>query len=291
MYSLPPPALETQGRCPNKYCKKYLFPRDPFPKAYGCFLPCKPGTGFATSISEHLFEAGIPNILWGTGALHVLGVSEVGEDTQFVLPDHLLNHGIKVIADKAWMTTCPWDRHCPIVRGRGWPVPDVHFHINNEDVCLTLDLFRKSRLLWTVPDFRLESPGENDPTFTLASRLKGPKPAARRFQDRRVPFHTEGHPVQILTPVATVNALIYLCLRDFGTCSWWRFWAQSLCSAIWEALKIFEQDDIEPCFRPFVSSMFYYEGGEIGDIIRGLRKEVGEDIMDSIEQQTVTCSS
>lgn len=225
-------------QCGNNYCKKYLLPPTHYPQVFGTYFPYLPGTSFTMLISELLSEASIANVYWGTGAWFVLGLPKVGEDTQFIIADGLLDAAASTITAKAYIPVCPAGHDCPIMKGRNGAVPDLHFHINHYDACLTLDLFGKSRLVPALPELRLDVPAFDDPTFTLASsfqwkvgvREKGRIAASGpgRFGSRCTPFSEDGPAVQILTPAAAVDALVYLCLRHFGKGAHWITWADGL---------------------------------------------------------------
>lgn len=193
-------------------------------------------------ISEFLSEAGIANVYWGTGAWFILGLPKVGEDTQFIIPDGLLDAAARTITAKAYIPVCAAGHECPVMKGRNGrngrndAVPGLHFHINHYDACLTLDLFARSSLVPALPELRLGVPPVDDPTFTLASnfqrdgRGKGCVAASGpgRFGSRCTPFSEDGPAVQILTPAAAVDVLIYLCLRHFGKGAHWITWADGL---------------------------------------------------------------
>ncbi|OJJ55628.1 hypothetical protein ASPSYDRAFT_34536 [Aspergillus sydowii CBS 593.65] len=223
-------------QCGNSYCKKYLLPPTHYPQVFGTYFPYLPGTSFTMLISELLSEASIANVYWGTGAWFVLGLPKVGEDTQFIIPDGSLDAAARTLAAKAYIPVCPAGHGCPIMKGRdggATTVPDLHFHINHYDACLTLDLFAKSSLVPALPELRLGVPAVDDPTFTVASNFRRESRGVAasgqgRFGSRCTPFSEDGPAVQILTPAAAVDALVYLCLRHFGKGAHWITWADGL---------------------------------------------------------------
>lgn len=105
--------------------------------------------------------------------------------------------------------------------GAATTVPDLHFHINHYDACLTLDLFAKSSLVPALPELRLGVPAVDDPTFTVASNFRRESRGVAasgpgRFGSRCTPFSEDGPAVQILTPAAAVDALVYLACGILG---------------------------------------------------------------------------
>ncbi|RHZ61820.1 uncharacterized protein CDV56_108170 [Aspergillus thermomutatus] len=176
----------------------------------------KPDADLIASIVKLLDAHGIPNVMWGAYALIRYGAPLVIEDFTFVIPDQHIDRAREVLL-AANFPPCPKGDDCPLIQPNiDLPHPYAHFDLDDYGPprhwhCSRLELHKKSRLLWTLPDIPLGAPAPDDPNYMLVTddRLEEYDP---RMHIGRVPY--THYPVKIPTLVRYAESLAYLYLRD-----------------------------------------------------------------------------
>ncbi|KAE8152616.1 hypothetical protein BDV25DRAFT_150733 [Aspergillus avenaceus] len=103
------------------------------------------------SISLLLKKACVPNLLWGNYLLTVYGVSAIVDGVDFVVPEALVDSAFSTLL-KAGFCSCTKGAECPYTNPLRYPFPSVHLHVDTKTTVL---LYRKSDVLWALPDFEL----------------------------------------------------------------------------------------------------------------------------------------
>lgn len=114
---------------------------------------------FVASIARALNSAQIPCVLWGHYLLVVHGVPSIVASIDFVIPDHDIDTGAKVLSRLARLTPCHDTEVCIFSHSeRPTPPPSRHFHIESSDI--VVGLYLQSETLWFLPplDRSLASP-------------------------------------------------------------------------------------------------------------------------------------
>ncbi|QKX55964.1 uncharacterized protein TRUGW13939_03063 [Talaromyces rugulosus] len=161
-----------------------------------------------TSISL-LTAAGIPNVLWGNYLLTIYGVPTVVEGVAFVVPDALVDRSFSTLRG-AGFHLCPENLDCVYSNGRRYLRATTHLHIADN---LAIPLYRKSDVLWDLPDFELASK-DNYPHIISASDTRLPLASLGRGRGRFLP---ELKSTRIPSATKYCEAIILLLCRDHDT--------------------------------------------------------------------------
>ncbi|PTU20322.1 hypothetical protein P175DRAFT_0481567 [Aspergillus ochraceoroseus IBT 24754] len=244
-----------------------------FPKWDDFSFPRYAGSRLASQVAQVLDTAGVPNVLWGSLAMNVLGCPEVGEDTQLIIPDRFAQAATDAIS-VAGLNPCPHGSTCGVIKGRDEPYPNTHFHINEDEVTQTVDFYRKSSLIWSLPDMKPGNPSTNDRTYILASDARHPVSHIWKGGTScgSGPFPNNFPPVKILTKIALVEALILLCCRDFDSRNPQRgVWIDALSSMATFVVRDPDPKELDPRFSVFWKCIKERESKTACDILGELR--------------------
>ncbi|THC93696.1 hypothetical protein EYZ11_006840 [Aspergillus tanneri] len=162
-----------------------------------------------TSISRLLNTAGVPALLWGNYLLTIYGVPTIVDGVAFVVPDALTEVSYSALS-RAGFLTCTRNSDCPHQTSSRCPPPTRHLHIDDE---LTVSLYRKSDVLWELPEFGLVPHGKS-PDIMYASDTQLPSASLGHGRGR---FNSPLSPVRIPTALRYCEALILLLCRDRGS--------------------------------------------------------------------------
>ncbi|KAA8641637.1 uncharacterized protein ATNIH1004_011773 [Aspergillus tanneri] len=180
-----------------------------------------------TSISRLLNTAGVPALLWGNYLLTIYGVPTIvdvstfatkaimeitlnfEQGVAFVVPDALTEVSYSALS-RAGFLTCTRNSDCPHQTSSRCPPPTRHLHIDDE---LTVSLYRKSDVLWELPEFGLVPHGKS-PDIMYASDTQLPSASLGHGRGR---FNSPLSPVRIPTALRYCEALILLLCRDRGS--------------------------------------------------------------------------
>ncbi|GAQ08704.1 hypothetical protein ALT_6025 [Aspergillus lentulus] len=176
------------------------------------------------SITKMLDANGIPNVMWGPYVLERYGADLWIQDLTFVIPDPHIDRAREILL-AANFPPCPEGDDCHLVQpicrlphsyahfildARG---PEPHDHNGKTGFWhpFRLELHKKSRLLWALPDIPLGAPAPDDPNYMLVTddRLDEYNPISRTG---RVP-HTH-YPVKMPTLPRYAESLAYGYLRE-----------------------------------------------------------------------------
>ncbi|KAF7139669.1 hypothetical protein CNMCM5793_007268 [Aspergillus hiratsukae] len=176
------------------------------------------------SIAKLLDANGIPNVMWGPYVLARYGAPLVLQEYSFVIPDQHIDRAREVLL-AANFVSCQDDCHLvqPVC---DLPHPYAHFILDDKDQprvvrddmpplgiwhSFRLELHKKSRLLWTLPDIPLGAPAPDDPSYMLVTddRLDDYDP---RMHLGRVPY--THYPVKMPTLPRYAESLAYGYLRE-----------------------------------------------------------------------------
>ncbi|KAJ0418790.1 hypothetical protein BJY00DRAFT_314701 [Aspergillus carlsbadensis] len=196
---------------------------------------CVPNTRVtAVAVAKLLKASNIPNVLWGYSAVSLLGIDYKYPEIDIIVCRSTLKKAGNALA-AAGYTRCP-DATCSTKSSDGHRhlAADEHFHSDaahlhyNNDANNTsfagIRLYAKGRLLWWIPDSKLQwmSNRTNDALFMTASDASIPDADARspttsgtgRWED------IDPHPgaVRLLRPAAFYEALqLLMCLYFYDT--------------------------------------------------------------------------
>jgi hypothetical protein len=128
-----------------------------------------------------------------------------------------------------------------------FPPPAYHVHINQD---LTISLFKKSELLWSLPSLDLEAPN-GDIILASDSRLPLAHPGGSQGA-----FAPHLYPVRIPTAPRYTEAVIQLCVRDRSH-HYHHAWIALLTymTEYVDGSDILREDYLEPQFRRFFHSL------------------------------------
>ncbi|RJE26185.1 hypothetical protein PHISCL_01433 [Aspergillus sclerotialis] len=186
------------------------------------------------------------------------GIPTVSSGPQFIVPDHLIQPAYRTLL-AAGFPPCQEGGNCLQLRGnRSSPRPEEHFHLYPElvdDVHTDiLGLYKKSNLLWTLPDLELKLPAADDPNFMLASDERLPKTP----DGGSGPWPSFLHPVRILTPTRFLETQILLHCRDYLHANCYSAHWNANLTYIAEYVKphnLIKEEDLDPRFLPFWRTM------------------------------------
>ncbi|RLL95507.1 hypothetical protein CFD26_103719 [Aspergillus turcosus] len=180
--------------------------------------PCK--------ISRFLDAHGIPNVLWGELVMNMFLIPLVPDGIYFVIPDEHIDKARDLLV-AAGFPPCQLGEYC----GFDWPnslhgIPYAHFNIvDRGPLCYykpeeygpnprewyTLELYKKSELLWGMPEIPLGIPKADDPDYWTVDDKRLPK-VSKELQRGRV-FEAD-YPVKIPSPARYAESLTLLLFRD-----------------------------------------------------------------------------
>ncbi|PYH47012.1 uncharacterized protein BP01DRAFT_390663 [Aspergillus saccharolyticus JOP 1030-1] len=150
--------------------------------------------------------------------------------SSWVIPDNHFNRAVQLLKQKFKLPSCKLRRDCA-VRDKQFlrPLADYHFHstkyptVDQMDalpISTSLDLYKKSSLLWMYPDPPIGAVVARD-SYYMARRF--PKPGLRSY----LPL-AEKLPVTVLTFPKYVEAFIMLACRDSAGYWSFKFWIDFL---------------------------------------------------------------
>ncbi|RDW86973.1 uncharacterized protein DSM5745_03615 [Aspergillus mulundensis] len=194
----------------------------------------------SVDVARLLDQAGIPNVLWGWLALALAASDQGNHEVQFVIADDKVDDAKKVLA-AAGFTACthpkcfelsddrfpedqwrdiflngtPEQRSAVAIASMAFdryhPVAAVHYHTEKQsDEYRLLSLYKKSAQLWWLPTMNVGPPAKDDRNLTTSDSNRLPT-----GKNRTGPW-TGQYPIQVLTPWALLEGLIFLFCRDFG---------------------------------------------------------------------------
>ncbi|KAF7137075.1 hypothetical protein CNMCM5793_006963 [Aspergillus hiratsukae] len=176
------------------------------------------------SIAKLLDTNGIPNVMWGPFVLACYGAPLVLQEFSFVIPDQHIDRAREVLLAANFV---PCQDECRLVQPVcNLPHPYAHFILDDKDQprvvrddmpplgiwhSFRLELHKKSRLLWTLPDIPLGAPAPDDPNYMLVTddRLEEYDP---KLHLGRVPY--THYPVKMPTLPRYAESLAYGYLRE-----------------------------------------------------------------------------
>ncbi|KAI9373433.1 hypothetical protein BJX61DRAFT_541787 [Aspergillus egyptiacus] len=248
----------------------------------------------AADVARILDAAGVPSLLFGWWA-----------DIDFVIPDSHFARALDALHaqgfEKCTNPTCneftpdrftlrpgAHEQLPPSVWGpmmalnRTHAVADAHIHLDTRYTYFTvLSLYKKSRLLWSLPDITLDPIPKNDPRFMFtneADRL----PSWTGTADASTGAWSDLYPVKTLTHTALVEALMRLLCRDYGDREFisttWKFMvlnaigmvARDKDNNVLERL-VQLRDNVQREFQPLVACYIGMTEEYQGKLIRALR--------------------
>ncbi|PYH95908.1 hypothetical protein BO71DRAFT_439959 [Aspergillus ellipticus CBS 707.79] len=175
-------------------------------------------------VAEALDKAGVPYCMWGGAVLRIYGSATTNiHFSGWVVPDRVLQQAVESLNDEG-LDTCPFGSSCQSLSGHSVPliVPDWHCH-PDDDIAIesaptpTLNVYKSSRLLWSLPDPPVGAPSVGDPDYMLASDPRIPE-----FKDPMSPWASRGrhdpdrYPIKIPTASKYAGSLIKLQCRDLA---------------------------------------------------------------------------
>ncbi|PKY04156.1 hypothetical protein P168DRAFT_327138 [Aspergillus campestris IBT 28561] len=193
-----------------------------------------PDRELIVEIDKILRAAGIPSVLWYTGAMDIYGVPTYEPVFDFVIPDHQMDAAVQTLKDAGFsdgdgkdiVGTCYWQcrrKKEDIQTTAPWPCHWFHLHTapwtpdktlsedkynsmllshDHADLCL----HRKSETFWALPDPSLEDPAPDDPNYMLATDPRVPVWGYPVLTGGR--YTVPGCRVQIPTPSRCTESLI-----------------------------------------------------------------------------------
>ncbi|RJE21164.1 hypothetical protein PHISCL_06509 [Aspergillus sclerotialis] len=186
-------------------------------------FPCKPGRQLTITVARLLDQAGIPNVLCGEIMLYAYGVPTATWCNTWVIPDHLIEAAFKTLRDASF-PICEMGSECLLVKRWGRePIPEYHFHVDHtyDKYAWTVDLHKKSSILWMLPDPTVEPPVPDDQTYMLTTDPRLP-PWIPGYGGGR--WLECSYPIKIPRPARFLEACFYLYCRDrdgVGFSSYW----------------------------------------------------------------------
>ncbi|KAL1850887.1 hypothetical protein Plec18167_002625 [Paecilomyces lecythidis] len=205
----------------------------------------------AASIAQLLDEAEIPNVLWRALAVYCHGVPG-GGCPDFVIPDHLIQPAYEKLLASGFFPCedgdeCPqhWHPHLSLR-------PDRHVHIIPGDGRAAVCLYKKSGLLWRLPDFEIGPPAVDDRYLMLASDKR--LPPRTGVISGSGPWPSYLYPVKIPTAACIIETYILLSCRDYDEEQnsyfyTWQCWLFGMLVHVQD--KCFNDEDLLPDFQPY----------------------------------------
>ncbi|GIK06747.1 hypothetical protein Aspvir_002397 [Aspergillus viridinutans] len=219
--------------------------------------PCK--------VSRFLETHGIPNVLWGELVMNMFLIPVVPDGIYFIIPDEHIEKARDLLV-AAGFPPCQLGKYC----GFDWPksthaIPYAHFNIidcgpldyskpeeygPNPRQWYTLELYKKSEMLWGAPEIPLGPPPPNDPDYWTINDERLPE-VNRAFQQGRVV--DADYPVKIPSPARYAEMLTLLFFRDNYPEETFRgsYWDYLLIDmhTVLQKHRLFEMKDLPPRTR------------------------------------------
>ncbi|RHZ44421.1 uncharacterized protein CDV56_103345 [Aspergillus thermomutatus] len=177
-------------------------------------------------ISRFLDAYGIPNVLWGELVMNMILIPLEADGIYFVIPDEHIDKARDLLLE-AGFPPCQLGKYCGFDHPNSCHgIPYAHFNIvdlgpldcykpeqygPNPRQWYTLELYKKSELLWAAPEIPLGIPPANDPDYWTVKDKRLPKVA---IEFRRGRVVNADYPVKIPSPARYAESLTLLFFRD-----------------------------------------------------------------------------
>lgn len=173
-------------------------------------------------------------------------LTDPSQDFCFVILDEHIDKACKVLL-AANFPPCPLEDACPFVHPDCYPpTPYAHFNIYQNGELrdwFTLELHKKSYLLWAVPDFLLGAPALDDPDYMLVTDDHLLDYNLRLAMGWVPPTH---YPVKVPTVARYAEALALLYYRDHSPKMTTHKTSWLTCQGYLSRNYLLDLDDLEP---------------------------------------------
>ncbi|KAF7169424.1 hypothetical protein CNMCM5623_002154 [Aspergillus felis] len=223
---------------------------------------------YPCEVSRFLEAHGIPNVLWGELVMNAFLVPVVPNGVYFIIPDEHIDKARDLLVEDG-LPPCRLGKYC----GFDWlnsihGIPYAHFNIidlgplrsyNSEEYgpnprrWYTLELYKKSEMLWGAPEIPLGPPPLNDPDYWTINDERLPE-VNRAFSIGRLV--DANYPVKIPSPARYTEMLTLLYFRDnfpeeTFRGSHWRYLLLDMLTVL-EKHHLFELRDLPPRTRSWI---------------------------------------
>ncbi|KAF7174294.1 hypothetical protein CNMCM5623_006858 [Aspergillus felis] len=181
---------------------------------------------YICQISRFLDAHEIPNVLWGELVMNMLLIPLVIDGICIVIPDEHIDKARDLLL-AAGCPPCQVGSHCPFYHPyASRAIPYAHFNLvdcgpldfykpeifgENPREWYTLELFKKSDVLWGAPEIPLSPPTPSDPDYWTVTDDRLPEVAIEYQLGRIV---DADYPVKIPSPARFAESLTLLYFRD-----------------------------------------------------------------------------
>ncbi|GAE00223.1 hypothetical protein PVAR5_8961 [Paecilomyces variotii No. 5] len=216
-----------------------------------CYIKGPSSCQIAARIAQLLDEAEIPNVLWIGLAQHCHGVTGASLP-DFVIPDHLIQPAYEKLLASGFFLCEEGEKCIQHKYPRLFLKSDRHVHTIAGEPRSVVHLYKKSGLLWRLPDFEMGPPAADDRHLMLSNDERLP-PGQAVFGGSG-PWPPSLYPVKIPTAACIIETYILLSCRDWDSDQngYFSSWQMSLFRILVEVQdKYFNDEDLLPDFRPY----------------------------------------
>ncbi|RHZ54862.1 uncharacterized protein CDV56_107201 [Aspergillus thermomutatus] len=248
--------------------------------------------GYICRISRFLDAHGIPNVLWSELVMNMFLFPVVADGIRVVIPDEHIEKARDLLL-AAGFPPCQMGNYCPLYwEASGHAVPYAHFNLvdrgpinyykpeifgDNPREWHTLELLKKSEVLWGAPEIPLGPPPPNDPDWWTVNDERLPEVPIEYQLGRIV---EADYPVKIPSPARFAESLTLLYMRDNFpemTCRGqsWDFLQLDMLEVL-EKHRLFELKDLPPRTRSWFTILTTDHFDEYEDIAESFAAEMRE---------------